>query len=76
MNTLIDRITIEPTVCHGKPVIRGMRWPVEVILDMMGSGMTSQQIIEDHPELKLEDIQACLRFARLSVSGEAYQLAN
>ncbi len=53
-----------------------MRWPVEVILDMMGSGMTSQQIIEDHPELEIEDIQACLRFARLSVSGEAYQLAK
>ena len=76
MNTVIDRITIDPQICHGKAVIRGMRWPVEVILDMMGSGMTTQQIIDDHPELNIEDIKACLRFARLSVSGETFQLAN
>jgi uncharacterized protein (DUF433 family) len=76
MNTVIDRITIDPQICHGKAVIRGMRWPVEVILDMMGSGMTTQQIIDDHPELNIEDIMACLRFARLSVSGETFQLAN
>lgn len=47
-----------------------MRWPVEVILDMLGSGMTPEEIIEDHPELEPEDIHACLNFARLSVSGE------
>lgn len=76
MNTVVQRITIDPEVCHGKPVIRGMRWPVEVILDMMGSGMTQEEIIEDHPELTKEDLQACLQFARLSVSGETYQLAN
>ncbi|MEM8894236.1 MAG: DUF433 domain-containing protein [Bacteroidota bacterium] len=76
MNTALDRITIQPEICHGKPVIRGMRWPVEVILDMMGSGMTTEQIINDHPELDKEDIQACLKFARLSVSGEIYQLTN
>lgn len=63
-------------ICHGKPVVRGMRWPVEVIIDMMGSGMTIDQIIEDHPELEVEDIRACLQFARLSVSGEAYPLTN
>jgi len=51
-----------------------MRWPVEVILDMLSSGMTSEQIIKDHPELEKEDIIACLNYARLSVSGETYQL--
>jgi len=76
MNTQIDRISIEPEICHGKPVVRGMRWPVEVVLDMLGSGMTVNQIVEDHPELEPEDIQACLNFARLSVSGESIQLAN
>jgi uncharacterized protein (DUF433 family) len=70
----ISRITINPNVCHGKPIIRGMRWPVEVILDLLSSGMTSEQIIKDHPELEKEDIIACLNYARLSVSGEAYQL--
>ena len=69
MSTKLERITIDPSICHGKPVVRGMRWPVEVILDMLGGGMTSEQIIEDHPELEMGHILACLNFARLSVPG-------
>lgn len=65
----LNRITINPDICHGKPVIRNMRWPVEVILDMLSSGMSKEEIIGDHPELEREDIQACLEYARLSVSG-------
>lgn len=76
MNTSIDRITVDSNICHGKPVVRGMRWPVEVILDMLSSGMTTEKIISDHPELEKEDIQSCLNFARLSVSGESLQLAH
>lgn len=76
MNANANRITIDPAICHGKPIVRGMRWPVEVILDMLSSGMTSEQIITDHPELEKEDIIACLNYARLSVSGEAYQLGT
>ena len=52
-----------------------MRWPVEVILDMLSSGMTIEEIIEDHPELERDDIMACLNFARISVSGQT-QLGN
>jgi len=70
MKTTVERITIDPQVCHGKPVIRGMRWPVEVILDMLGSGMQQEEIIADHPELEKDDIQACLQFARMAVSGQ------
>lgn len=66
---LISRITVEAELCHGKPCIRGMRWPVEVILDMLGSGMTTEEILEDHPELEREDILASLQFAKLSLSG-------
>ena len=76
MDTRINRITIEPDVCHGKPVVRGMRWPVEVILDMLSSGMTPNQIVDEHPELDFNDIQACLKYARLSVSGEVLPFAN
>ena len=76
MNTRVDRIIIKPEICHGKPIIRGMRWPVEVVLDMLGSGMTPQQIINDHPELEIDDIHACIHFARLSVSGETLSLTN
>ncbi len=75
MDTNLERITIDPSICHGKPIVRGMRWPVEVILDMLSSGMTIEQIIEDHPELEREDIIACLNFARISVSGQT-QLGN
>jgi uncharacterized protein (DUF433 family) len=67
----IDRITIDPNVCHGKPCIRGMRWPVEIIIDMLGSGMTIKQIVQDHPELEREDILASLNFAKLYLSGHS-----
>lgn len=69
MDKLIDRITINPGICHGKPCIRGMRWPVEVIIDMLGSGMTTEQILDDHKELEREDILASLNFAKLYLSG-------
>lgn len=52
MENLILRITLNPDVCHGKPSLRNMRWPVEVILDLLGSGMGITEIIEDHPELE------------------------
>lgn len=65
----LDRITINPEVCHGKPCIRGMRWPVVVILGLLEGGMAFDEILEDHPELEREDIYAALQYARLSVSG-------
>ena len=65
----LDRITIDPNVCHGKPCVRGMRWPVVVILGLLEGGMTAKEILEDHPELEEEDIYASIQYARLSVSG-------
>lgn len=67
---LLDRITIDPEICHGKPCIRNMRWPVEIIIDMLGSGMSTEEILEDHPELEKEDILASLNFVRLYLSGQ------
>lgn len=64
MSNYLDRITIRPDICHGKPCIRGMRWPVEVILDMLGSGMTHEDILSDQPELEKEDILAAINYAR------------
>lgn len=66
----LERITIDANICHGKPCIRGMRWPVEVILDMLSSGMTSAEIVADHPELELDDISAALVYAKLLMSGK------
>ena len=62
----LSRITIDPKICHGKPCLRGMRWPVEVIIDMLSAGMTIEQIIEDHPELEKEDILASLDYAKIT----------
>jgi len=71
----LDRITVDPAICHGKPCIRGMRWPVEVLLDMMLSEMTYDEILEDHPELEKEDILASLEYAKILVSGRTITLA-
>lgn len=66
----LSRITIDPDICHGKPCIRHMRWPVEVVLDLVASGTSIDEILADHPELEREDIVACLQYARILVSGE------
>ncbi len=67
----LRRITIDPDICHGKPCVRHMRWPVEVVLDLVASGMSIDEILADHPELEREDIVACLQYARILVSGES-----
>ncbi|MDZ7846353.1 MAG: DUF433 domain-containing protein [Owenweeksia sp.] len=69
MNQL-KRITTDPNICHGKPCVRGMRWPVEVIFDMLGSGMSIDEILNDHKELEKEDILACHQCVKLSLSGQ------
>jgi uncharacterized protein (DUF433 family) len=60
---LNDRITSDPDICHGKPVIRGLRYPVEMILELLSSGMTIEDILADYEDLKREDILAVLSFA-------------
>ncbi|MEM1320047.1 MAG: DUF433 domain-containing protein [Bacteroidota bacterium] len=62
-NELIKRITINPDVCFGKPTIRNMRYPVEMILDLLSAGMTNEELLSDYPSLEKEDIKACLVFA-------------
>jgi len=64
---LLDRITIDPQICHGKPVIRGLRYPIETMLELMSAGMTIDEILADHEDLEREDLLAVLAFAtRLS----------
>ncbi|MBI3362644.1 MAG: DUF433 domain-containing protein [Chloroflexi bacterium] len=63
MADLIERITVNPRQCGGRPCIRGMRIRVSDVLELLASGMTVKQILKEHPDLELEDIQACLRFA-------------
>lgn len=58
-----SRITINPDICHGKPSIRGLRYPVEMILDLLASGMSHEEILSDYEDLENEDILACLEYA-------------
>jgi uncharacterized protein (DUF433 family) len=64
---LNERITIDSEICNGKPTIRGLRYPVEVILELLSAGMTTEQILADYDDLDREDILAALNYAtRLS----------
>ena len=63
MENLIDRIVIDPEVCHGKPTVRGLRYPVEMILELLASGMSHEEILEDYEDLQAEDILAVLQYA-------------
>ena len=67
---LLDRITINPNISHGKPCIRGMRWPVEVILDMISSEIPMEDILKDHPELEKDDLLASLQYAKIIAAGK------
>jgi uncharacterized protein (DUF433 family) len=58
-----SRITIHPDICHGKPTIRGLRYPVEMILELLSSGMTPEDILADYKDLEPDDISAVLEFA-------------
>ena len=63
MSDLLKRITINPDICHGKPVIRGLRYPVENMLELLSSGMTIDDILADYPDLEREDLLAVLAYA-------------
>jgi uncharacterized protein (DUF433 family) len=60
---LMDRITVDPQQCGGRPCIRGMRIRVSDVLDLLANGLSPEQIVEEMPDLELEDIRASLRFA-------------
>ncbi|MHB1557255.1 MAG: DUF433 domain-containing protein [Isosphaeraceae bacterium] len=63
MSPLLARITIDPAICHGKPCIRGLRYPVETILELLSSGMTTDEILDDYEDLEREDLLAAMAFA-------------
>ena len=71
-----DRITVDPKIMFGKPVIKGTRVPVELVLRKIAAGMTDQQIIEHHPHLTVEDIRAAAAFAADHLAAEEIVLAS
>ncbi len=75
MKNLLKRITIDTEVCHGKPTIRGLRYPVEMILELLGAGMSHSEILEDYEDLEHEDILAVLQYAsKLSQVKSIYKV--
>lgn len=66
--TRLERITSDPSICHGKPTIRGLRYPVEDMLDLLASGMSIDEVLGDYPDLDRDDILAALEFGALASS--------
>jgi uncharacterized protein (DUF433 family) len=60
---LLSRITVDPNICHGKPCVRGLRYPVEFLLDLLSSDMTADQILADYPDLEPADLRAAIAYA-------------
>lgn len=69
---MFDRITYDPAIMNGQPIIRGMRFPVKTVVRMAAGGMTIEDIQQEHPSLDREDIHQALEFAAANVSGDVY----
>ncbi|CAA6815446.1 MAG: Asr2172 protein [uncultured Sulfurovum sp.] len=75
MENLLQRITIDTEICHGKPTVRGLRYPVEMILELLGAGMSHSEILEDSEDLENDDILAVLQYAsKLSQVKSIYKV--
>ena len=61
---LLDRITLDPAVCHGRPCVRGLRYPVDMLLDLLSGGMTPAEVLDDYLDLEADDLRAVLAYAR------------
>jgi len=70
MNDLLKRITFDPNIFGGKPIVRGMRMSVEMILDLLSQGATIEELLEDYPNLEADDIRACPAYAKTVVANE------
>ena len=60
---MIDRITIDPRICEGRPIIRGMRIPVDFVLKLLGDGLDADQIVAAYPEIEKEDVFQAAKYA-------------
>lgn len=62
----LDRIVSDPNICHGQPIVRGLRYPVEMLLDLLAAGMTRDEILADYPDLEDDDLLAALEYGALA----------
>lgn len=63
MSDLLERITIDPDICHGRPTLRGLRYTVEMVLELLSSGMSIDEVLADYEDLERDDIRAALAYA-------------
>ena len=73
--SLLNRITIDPLVCHGKPTIRNKRYMVESMLEYLSAGDSIDELLVEFPDLEKEDLLACLQFATKALKTKTYHLA-
>ena len=71
---LLSRITVDPEICHGKPCVRGLRYPVETILEYLAGGDSVEDLLAEFPDLEREDILACLEFSRRMLAAKTAHL--
>jgi uncharacterized protein (DUF433 family) len=71
LDNLLKRITANPGIFGGKSIVRGMRVSVELILSLMAQGATSEEILDDYPGLEIDDIRACLAYARAIIAEDS-----
>jgi uncharacterized protein (DUF433 family) len=62
----LERITSDPAICHGQPTVRGLRYPVETLLELLSAGMTMEEVLADYPDLERDDLLAALEFGALA----------
>jgi len=62
----LDRITSDPEICHGQPTVRGLRYPVHTLLELLASGMTIDEVLDDYPDLERDDLLGALEFGALT----------
>lgn len=74
ISAMLPRITIDPEACHGKPVIRHLRYPLESVLEYLATGDTFEDLLTEFPDLEREDLQACLEFAAQSLKLKSQHL--
>ena len=72
---LLSRITVDPEICHGKPCVRGMWYPVESLLEYLAGGDTVEDLLTEFPDLVREDILACHEFSRRMLTAKSIHLA-
>jgi uncharacterized protein (DUF433 family) len=73
--TFLNRITINPLICHGKPTIRNKRYTVEAMLEYLSAGDSIEDLLAEFPDLEREDLLACLQYATKALKVKSYQLA-